>query len=514
MSMPHARRTARVLPVLVAVSLAVVAPASAAEPTPETIFGVQAGNLVSYTTASATPASSTPITGLAGGEAVSALEFRPATGELYGLSDQRRIYKINVASGAAMQLGSGQLPYTGNADIDFNPAVDAIRVVSSDENNLRINANTGVVAGTDTNLTPPGNAVGVAYTNPIAGSTQTTLYTLDAAQLFRQGGFGGAPSPNGGVLTPIGAHGKIIPTPGNSFDISPVSGRAFFLAFNDATGPCAAAQFCLEELNLETGAATPVLQTNTGMGAIAVAAPVASLSFSQPLYGAGEGDGNATLTVRRAGNTLGASTVNYALADGTATGGSDYTSTGGTMSFAAGESTKTISVPIADDGAVESSETFTVTLSGQTGAVLAAPTAATVQVFDNDVTPTPTPTPPGPPADTTKPTVLAFGVTTAKLAAFLKGYKITASCSEQCTLTTRVLLGDTVLGTLTGTLSKAGVLSGTLKVTSAGKRALNTRLPKPRKGKKGKSAKLVVETRAVDAAGLASTTSAKVTVSR
>ena len=502
------RRALVTLGLALTAAIAAAAPATAAEPTPETIFGVQSGNLVSYTTASATTTSSTPLTGLAAGEVVSALEFRPSTGELYGLSDQRRIYKINVASGAATQLGSGQLPYTGNADIDFNPAVDAIRLVSSDENNLRINPNTGAVAGTDAAISPAGNPLGVAYTNTVAGSTQTTLYTLDAAQLFRQGGFGGSPSPNTGVLTAIGAHAKTVPTPGNSFDISPVSGRAFFLAFNDATGPCTASQFCLEEIDLETGTAAPVLQTNTGMGAIAVAPPVASMSFSQPLYGVGEADGNATLTVRRSGSTLGASSVNYTLTDGTATGGTDYTSTGGTVSFAAGEGTKTISVPIANDGAVESPETFTVALAGQMGGVLAAPTTATVQIFDNDVAPTP------PPADTTKPTVLGFGLSSVTLASLLKGYKVTASCSEQCTLTSRLLLGDTVLGTLTGTLSRAGVFSSTLRVTSAGKRALNQRLPKSRKGQKGKRVRLVLETRAVDSAGLESTTSSKVTVSR
>ena len=502
------RRALVTLGLALTAAIAAAAPAAAAEPTPETIYGVVAGTtLVSYDTADATLDSSVPITGL-GGDTISALEFRPSTGELYALSSGKQLWKINVATGAATKFSS-VLPISGDADLDFNPAVDAIRIVSGNNDNLRVNATTGAIAGTDTALSPAGNnARGVAYTNTVSGSTQTTLYTLGAGSLFRQGGFGGSPSPNGGVLTTIGAHGKTIPTPGNSFDISSWSGRAFFLAFNDATAPCAAAQFCLEEVDLETGAATPVLQTVTGMGAIAVAPPVASMQFTQPLYGAGEGDGNATLTVRRSGNTLGASAVNYTLTDGTATGGTDYTSTGGTVSFAAGESTKTISVPITDDGAVENAETFTVALAGQTGGVLAAPTTATVQIFDNDVAPTP------PPADTTKPTVLGFGLSNVTLSSILKGYKVTASCSEQCALTSRLLLGNTVLGTLTGSLGQAGVFTGTLRLTSDGKRALKAKLPKPRKGSKGKRAKLVLETRADDAAGLASTTTAKVTVTR
>jgi hypothetical protein len=53
-------------------------------------------------------------------------------------------------------------------------------------------------------------------------------------------------------------------------------------------------------------------------------------------------------------------TVSYATADGTAVGGSDYTATSGTLTFAPGVTTETIRVPILDDSAVESSETFSV----------------------------------------------------------------------------------------------------------------------------------------------------------
>ena len=42
-------------------------------------------------------------------------------------------------------------------------------------------------------------------------------------------------------------------------------------------------------------------------------------------------------------------TVDYATADWTATAGSDYTTTSGTLTFAAGERSKTVSVPITDD---------------------------------------------------------------------------------------------------------------------------------------------------------------------
>ena len=82
---------------------------------------------------------------------------------------------------------------------------------------------------------------------------------------------------------------------------------------------------------------------------------------------------NATLafavTLSRAPS--GTVTVDYATADGTATAGSDYTATSGTLSFAAGETEKTVSVPVLDDGHDEGSETLTLTLSNPSGAYLA-----------------------------------------------------------------------------------------------------------------------------------------------
>ena len=61
-------------------------------------------------------------------------------------------------------------------------------------------------------------------------------------------------------------------------------------------------------------------------------------------------------------------TVDYATSDGTATAGADYTATSGTLTFAAGEKTKTVNVPILDDSHDEGEETFTLTLSNPTGA--------------------------------------------------------------------------------------------------------------------------------------------------
>ena len=61
-------------------------------------------------------------------------------------------------------------------------------------------------------------------------------------------------------------------------------------------------------------------------------------------------------------------TVDYATSDETATAGEDYTSTSGTLTFASGETSKTVSVAVLDDSHDEGSETMTLTLSNASGA--------------------------------------------------------------------------------------------------------------------------------------------------
>jgi len=78
--------------------------------------------------------------------------------------------------------------------------------------------------------------------------------------------------------------------------------------------------------------------------------------------------------------------VSYATADGNATAGSDYTSANGTLTFKAGEKSKTINVSIVGDTAVEPDETFTVNLSNPVNATIAKGSATgTIQNDDHAV---------------------------------------------------------------------------------------------------------------------------------
>ncbi len=119
-----------------------------------------------------------------------------------------------------------------------------------------------------------------------------------------------------------------------------------------------------------------------------------TLAFSSATYSIGEGGGMATLTVSRTGGSDGAVGATYALGGGTATGGAvcggavDYVNTGGTVSFANGETSKTFDVSICDDTLFESNETFDATLSMPTGgATIGSPNPATVTITENDTQP-------------------------------------------------------------------------------------------------------------------------------
>ena len=81
-------------------------------------------------------------------------------------------------------------------------------------------------------------------------------------------------------------------------------------------------------------------------------------------------------------------TVAYTTADGTATAGSDYVTTSGTLTFAAGSTTQTVNVPVIGDTLDEADETFLVNLSAPVNAALGTPSQGVGTITDNDTTPT------------------------------------------------------------------------------------------------------------------------------
>lgn len=97
-----------------------------------------------------------------------------------------------------------------------------------------------------------------------------------------------------------------------------------------------------------------------------------------------ENGGSVRLTVVRTGNLATAASVSYATAGVTAGSPSDYRYAGGTLSFAAGETVKTITIGITNDQVFESLQTFRVALSNPVNGAVGGTGVTTVTIRDDD----------------------------------------------------------------------------------------------------------------------------------
>lgn len=130
-------------------------------------------------------------------------------------------------------------------------------------------------------------------------------------------------------------------------------------------------------------------------GSTTVLISPASVQFGDSAFSVTEGTNTLNVQVTRSGDTSVVSAVDYATSDtaganncsvinGVASSRCDYLTTLGTLRFAAGEVSKTISIPIIDDVYAEGSESFTISLSNVSGATLGAQATATLTITDNE----------------------------------------------------------------------------------------------------------------------------------
>ena len=102
-----------------------------------------------------------------------------------------------------------------------------------------------------------------------------------------------------------------------------------------------------------------------------------------------ESAANLTATVTLSGDSSQTVTVVVTSADGTATSGSDYTAGTGTLTFNPGVTSQSFTIPILADTIDEENETFTVTLSSPTNAVVSTTAGiGTMTITDDDASPT------------------------------------------------------------------------------------------------------------------------------
>lgn len=112
--------------------------------------------------------------------------------------------------------------------------------------------------------------------------------------------------------------------------------------------------------------------------------PTASVSGSTSVREGRRGTSYVTYTVTLSSAATSTVTVGYATSNGTATAGSDYGSTSGTLTIAAGSTKGTIKVPIYGDSTYESNETFTLTLSATSTASVSSTQKSVTTTIRND----------------------------------------------------------------------------------------------------------------------------------
>jgi ELWxxDGT repeat protein len=99
----------------------------------------------------------------------------------------------------------------------------------------------------------------------------------------------------------------------------------------------------------------------------------------------GEDAGSVVLSVARSGGSASGVSVDYVTQDGTATAGLDYDASSGTLSFGAGQSSKTVAIAILGDALPEGDESFSVLLQNPQGGVgVGSPGSVVVTIADGE----------------------------------------------------------------------------------------------------------------------------------
>lgn len=437
---------------------------------------------------------SVPVTGLAAGDTLVGIDYRPLDGALYGVAvngNAVRLYTLAPATGVATPVADA---VTVNAiagatafGVDFNPVADRIRVVDNlatdggggNANNFRLNPSNGALAGLDVDLgfsgLPGGNVnaplTAVAYDRSVAGATASTAFAIAAGgdRLVRLGGVDGVPSPNGGVLGDVGPLG-VDASVNAGLDVDGETGAGFALLEVGGVSR-------MYSVDLATGATLPTALDNRvgdgtlDFGSIALP-PRGALAFANAAASVAEGDA-ATVSVVRTGRSDQTVTVRYATAHSGATtaAGTDVVPSSGTLTFPPGVSERSFAVQTVEDAADEPDETIELQLSGATDATLATdPLTSTLTIVDDD-----------PAAGAGASPRAPVGLVSVPAQRIDRSLSATFSCTEACRATLTLRLGRrATLSRATATLARAGTRRVAFALSRREVRTLKRRARGPR----------------------------------
>ncbi|HEY7120754.1 MAG TPA: DUF4394 domain-containing protein [Tepidisphaeraceae bacterium] len=256
---------------------------------PYTALGVTAGNqvLVFDPEFPSVILGRTAVTGLRSDEALLSMDVRPGRGELFGVSSRDALYAIDLASGAARQVGARFTPFFKGSPVaaDFDPVSGELTVLSDRGEKLRMDPASGAVidarpfvrgvqideplryASGDANAGQSAQVVTLAHANNFAGAPGSTLYGLETTggNLVRFSGSGS------GDLTTVGPLGLGITDIGSIDIVSTATGDVAFAAVRTNDRPVR-----IYQIDLNTGAHT------LGNGIASGSKPVRDIAIVTP----------------------------------------------------------------------------------------------------------------------------------------------------------------------------------------------------------------------------------------
>jgi hypothetical protein len=391
--------------------------------TPAAAFALSASGLVAFDTADPAVTTAIPVTGVGPNKTLVGIDFRAQDGLLYALgvdadANTATLFTISVQTGQATVVGaSNGVSFTAPTggpidlpdpdevryDLDFDSDADWLRVVTSNGLNFRIGPNgapidgdgglAGAVSGVNPdgviNGLPDGAGAGVTAYGPDPASPGTTRqYTLDPGSnaLFVQDSTRGGTQTHLVDITLDGA--PLDFTAATGFDISQ-NGAVAALTVDGVTR--------LYSLDLATGEATELGSGPSDTIGLALAPHSGEISFTGATFSATEAGPTAEITLTRTDITTGQVTVTVTVTGGTATAGDDFSPGPYVVTFANGQTTATLVIPLTNDNVAEPDKSIELTLSTPTdGAILGEQVTATLTIADAG-TPPPPPPPLGPP---------------------------------------------------------------------------------------------------------------------
>ncbi|QQZ29893.1 hypothetical protein HMY34_14615 [Thiothrix subterranea] len=195
----------------------------------------------------------------------------------------------------------------------------------------------------------------------------------------------------GNVLSVIGADGKVIMTlPVNTSGVQTVAMQDGSAVVKFETAGVNAGKITVGGVAVSTTASTLSGVTLNGTDGSSHGptggASTFSMTAASSIAEGNSGTTTLTVTIARSGDTTEAASVTLKTANGTATAGSDYTAVDQVVTFAVGESSKTVNVLVSGDTAFEGNETFSISLSNPSAGdvINAAAAAATITITNDD----------------------------------------------------------------------------------------------------------------------------------